>query len=238
MQEISLLNWAALLWFVLLWLGYARFAHFKAKRSDKNLSAVMNSLRHRWMAQLLKREVRIPDAALIANLERNVTFLASTSMLILAGLLTSLAATDQIQTVLLDVPFYAESSPLLMHFKQFVLIIIYAYAFFTFSWSMRQYGFATVVIGAAPMVEDNIDEEHRVCFVRVSAKVIDLAAHTYNYGLRAFYFSLSVLAWFINDWLFIFASTLIVIVLYMREFHSRPLRELRTLAQETKDLSI
>jgi len=229
MQEINTLNIAALVWFIFLWFGYARFAHFMAKRSDENLSSVMNKLRKRWMGQLLKREIRIPDAALIANLERNVTFLASTSMLVLAGLLTSLAATEQIQTVLLDVPFYVQSSPLLMHFKQFVLIVIYAYAFFTFSWSMRQYGFATVVIGAAPMLEDDIDDEERERFMRVSSKVIDLAAHTYNYGLRAFYFSLSALAWFVSDWLFIGSSTLVVIVLYLREFHSRPLRELRAL---------
>ncbi len=229
MREVSLINGVALIWFIFLWFGYSRFAHFKAKRSDKNLSSVMNRLRKRWMEQLLKREVRIPDAALIANLERNVTFLASTSMLILAGLLTALAATEQIQAVLVDVPFYVMTSPLLMHFKLFVLIIIYAYAFFTFSWSMRQYGFATVVIGAAPLFDDPIDDETRETFIQVSAKVSDLAAHTYNYGLRAFYFSLPVLAWFVNDWVFMFSSTLVVIVLYLREFHSRPLQELRKL---------
>lgn len=229
MQEISWLNIAALVWFVFLWLGYARFAHYKARRTEKSISSVMNLMRKRWMGQLLKREIRIPDAALIANLERSVTFLASTSMLILAGLLTSLAATEQIQTVLLDVPLYVATPPFLMHFKQFVLIIIYSYAFFTFSWSMRQYGFATVIIGAAPLTTDDISEEEKNRFIRGSAKVIDLAAHTYNYGLRAFYFSLSVLAWFVNDWLFIFAATLVVCVLYIREFHSRPLKEMTLL---------
>lgn len=229
MQDINFGNIAALIWFLLLWFGYARFAHFQARRSDNNLSSVMNRLRKRWMSKLLQREVRIPDAALIANLERNVTFLASTSMLILAGLLTALTATDALQSVLQEVPFYTASSHVLLHFKLFILIIIYAYAFFTFSWSMRQYGFATVVIGAAPLNHETMTEDERQKFIRVSAKIIDLAAHTYNYGLRAFYFSLSVLAWFVNDLLFVLASTLVVVVLYMREFHSRPLKELRAL---------
>lgn len=230
MTSIGWLNITALAWFIFLWLGYARFAHHQAKRSNRNLSSVMNQLRKRWMSKLVQRDVRIPDAALIANLERNVTFLASSSMLILAGLLTSLAATDKIQTVLLEVPFYIETPQFLMHLKLFTLIIIYAYAFFTFSWSMRQYGFAMVLIGSAPLDQEAAeDKEGTEKFIRVSAKVIDLAAHTYNYGLRAYYFSLSALAWFINGWLFIGASTLVVVVLYLREFHSRPLRELRTL---------
>ncbi|MGH1485450.1 MAG: DUF599 domain-containing protein [Cellvibrionaceae bacterium] len=229
-SNIGWYNIAAFGWFIFLWLGYARFARYQAKRSNKNLSSVMNHLRKQWMNQLIKRDMRIPDAALIANLERNVTFLASSSILVLAGLLTALASTDKIQAVLVDVPFHMGSTSFLLHIKFFVLILIYAYAFFTFSWSMRQYGFATVVIGAAPLKEEV--EEDPDCakdFIRASAKVIDMAAHTYNYGLRAYYFSLSVLAWFINVWFFVAASTLVVIVLYLREFHSRPLRELRLL---------
>jgi uncharacterized membrane protein len=236
-SNIGWYNIGALAWFIFLWLGYARFAHNQAKSSNKSLSSVMNRLRKQWMSQLVKRDMRMPDAALIANLERNVTFLASSSILVLAGLLTALASTEKIQEVLIDVPFYMESSSFLLHIKFFVLILIYAYAFFTFSWSMRQYGFASVVIGSAPLKEEV--EEDEGCaedFIRVSAKVIDLAAHTYNYGLRAYYFSLSVLAWFVNVWLFIAASTLVVVVLYLREFHSRPLRELRALksSQEPK----
>ena len=230
MQTIGWLNVGAFIWFLCVWIGYAQFARLQARRSDKNLSSVMNRLRKRWMEQLVKREVRIPDAALIAGLERNVTFLASSSMLILAGLLTALAATDQIQAVLVEVPFYMESSSFLLHLKIFILILIYVYAFFTLSWSMRQYGFATVVIGAAPLHDElDIDEEATATFIRVSAKVIDLAGHTYNYGLRAYYFSLPVLAWFVNAWAFMASSALVVIVLYLREFHSRPLRELRAL---------
>jgi uncharacterized membrane protein len=47
--------------------------------------------------------------------------------------------------------------------------------------------------------------------------------------LRAFYFSLSVLAWFVNGWFFMIAATLVVAVLYNREFRSRPLMEMRKL---------
>lgn len=231
MQDIGWLNIAAIVWFLLLWVGYTRFAHYKAKRSATSISKIMGVLRKRWMSQLIERDVLIPDAALIANLESNVTFLASTSILVIAALLTALASTEKIHSVLIDIPFYIESTVFLLHLKIMVLILIYTYAFFTFSWSMRQYGFASVVIGGAPLLKqiDDKTEEEIAQFVRASSKVIDLAAHAYNYGLRSYYFSLSALVWFVNVWLFFVASTLVVVVLYMREFHSRPLRELRTL---------
>jgi uncharacterized membrane protein len=229
-QEIGWLNIFALIWFLVLWIGYARFAHFKAKRTTSSLSRVMGKLRKEWVREMLQRELRMADAALIANLERNVTFLASSSMLILAGLLTTLVATEKLQSVLLEIPFHISSSSFLIHLKIMVLIIIYVYAFFTFTWSIRQYGFVAVAIGAAPSMEEvENNPEKADIYVRSTSKVIDLAAHTYNYGLRAFYFSLSVLAWFVNAWFFIFASTLVLIVLYGREFHSRPLKELQRL---------
>ena len=230
MQEINALDIGALIWLLCLWLGYGRFSHRRAKKSNQNLSAVMNRLRKRWMEQMIKRDMRVPDASLIANLERNVTFLASTSLVILAGLLTALAATETIESVLLDVPFYRETSTFLLHIKFFVLILVYVYAFFTFSWSMRQYGFATVMMGAAPLPEEAEEKpKNSEEYIRISAKVIDLAAHTYNYGLRAYYYSLAILAWFVNVWFFIAASTLVVLVLYIREFHSKPLVHLREL---------
>ena len=225
------INFMALIWLMVLWIGYDRFAYYQARQRHINsLSSTMNELRKTWMVQLLKRDMRVGDATLVANLERNVTFLASSSMLILVGLLTSLVATERIQAVLTEVPFHSASSAFLLHLKIIVLIVIYIYAFFTFSWSMRQYGFATVVIGMAPQPED-VDKlpDQAKTFVRASAKVLDLAGHTYNSGLRAYYFSLSVLAWFVNPYLFMFSAALIVAVLYIREFHSRAMKEMRAL---------
>ena len=99
---------------------------------------------------------------------------------------------------------------------------------------MRQYGFATVVLGAAPPPEKIVREKETTeQYILSAAKVIDLAGHTYNSGLRAYYYSLAVLPWFINPWLFIISTTLTVIVLYQREFHSRPLQQLQHLQTDS-----
>lgn len=224
MSEYSILNIVAITWFCFAWLGYASFAKYKAKQGV-NLSSALNRQRLNWMAQILERETRITDAALVANLERNTSFLASTSILILAGLLTALGVADNIDNLLQSLPFYTvkDDSVFWVHIKLLCLILIYVYAFFALTWSMRQYGFASVMIGSAPTIaKANSNIELKEKYIYTSSKVIDMAGHAYNYGLRAYYFSLSILPWFISPWLFMLSATVVVIVLYLREFTSKP----------------
>jgi uncharacterized membrane protein len=56
--------------------------------------------------------------------------------------------------------------------------------------------------------------------------VQDQAAHSYNYGLRCYYFSLAVLCWFFHPVLFIAASVLVMLTLYYREFKSKSVKAL------------
>lgn len=177
---------------------------------------------------MLYRENRMTDTALIASLERNTTFLASTSMFIIAGLVTITASIEQVHNTFSALPFSNElMTPLQLQLKVILLLAMYAYAFFTLTWAMRQYGFCAILLGAAPLHDDaSVTETERSRYAASTAKVIDNAGHSYNYGLRAFYFSLSILPWFFNTWLFIFAATLVVIVLYSREFNSRTLKSL------------
>jgi uncharacterized membrane protein len=229
MSEYSVINVIAFVWFCLSWVGYASFAKYKAKRG-LNLSSVLNRQRLDWMEQILGRDQRIMDAALVANLERNTSFLASTSILVLAGLLTALGIASSIDSVLQSLPFYEikENSAFWIYIKIIMLILIYVYAFFALTWSMRQYGFASVMIGSAPSYEEAIKNQAlKAKYIYASSKVIDMAGHAYNYGLRAYYFSLAILPWFVSPSLFMLSTTIVVIVLYLREFHSRPYKVIR-----------
>lgn len=217
----------SLLWFFVCWFGYARYAKIKAKKT-RCIASLMHGFRVEWMQRFMLRENRISDTSLLAALERNVTFLASTSMLVIAGLLTVLSSSFENFSVLNELPFSQPLTPTMLKLKILLMVCIFIYAFFTFTWSMRQYGFCTIMLGAAPVSTDlTVSEADRSNYASYAAKLIDQAGHSYNYGLRAFYFSLAVLPWFLNAWLFIFAATLVVAVLYRREFHSKPLDALQ-----------
>jgi len=225
--DIGLYNLLGLCWLLLVWFGYARFARYQAKRTA-SLSSVLHVHRVNWMQRMLKREVRVGDAALLANIERNVNFFASSCVLIIAGLLTAPAATEKTSLMLSTISFVEGDSLIQLEFKLLVLVAILIYAYFTFTWSMRQFGFASVLVGAAPSPgDDSVTPYDRRSMALYSAKVIDQASHSYNNGLRAFYFSMAVLSWFISVGVFLFSATFITAVLYHREFRSSSLSALK-----------
>lgn len=219
----NLLDALGLLFFLGAWVAYTYFAKVMAKRTH-SLSSVLHLLRIDWMSRLLERESRVGDASLIANLERNVTFFASTTILIVAGLLTALINARGAYGVLEALPYNNIQTINDLLIKLSLLLGIFIYAFFTFTWAMRQYGFASVLIGAAPQPYlERVDEARKQQFARKAAKVIDRAGHSYNYGLRAYYFSLAALTWLVSPWFLMVATILVIYVLYRREFLSQTL---------------
>jgi uncharacterized membrane protein len=210
----------AVLWFVICWAGYTRYAQAKG-RTTPCLASVLHLYREDWMRRMLLRDNRIADANVIGNLERNASFFASSTPIILAGILTVLGASDRAVSLLADLPFVQAASREMSEVKLLCLGVVFVYAFFTFSWCMRQYNFAAVLVGSAPMIgERHVTEQERRAFAERTARVISMAANQFNQGLRAYYFGMATLAWFINPWFFMLVSTGVVIVLYRREFHS------------------
>ena len=230
----------AVAWFVICWLGYTRYATWKA-RDTACLASVMHLYREDWMRRLLLRDNRIADASVIGNLERNASFFASSTLIILAGVLTVLGSSDRAFSLLQDLPLVQEASRELSELKLICLAMVFVYAFFTFSWCMRQYNFAAVLVGSAPLIgERDVSELERKAFATRAARVVSMAANQFNLGLRAYYFGLATLGWFINPWFFMLLTAGVVLVLYHREFHSDVLKVMvysQTAAEPAKEKS-
>jgi uncharacterized membrane protein len=215
-----------LIFFFSVWIGYVHTAQYLAK-SRNALSGALHNYRYEWMLKVITRDNRVADAAIVSNLERNAAFFASTSIIILAGLVTALGTVDQLESFLAeaDIPFHYELKH--WHFKLLIMIGIFAYAFFKFSWCLRQYGFCSVMIGAAPLADDpSVSAGRKEAFASSAAKVIDNAGKHFNLGLRGYYFGMAFLTWFISVPLFVAITLLVVAVLYYREFHSSTLKAL------------
>lgn len=210
-------------WFVFCWVGYAHYASRRGLDTPC-LASVLHLYREHWMQRMLLRENRIADANVIGSLERNASFFASSTLIILAGVLTALGS-DRAASLLADVPLVQPVSRGLFELKLLGLGIVFVYAFFTFSWCMRQYNFAAVLVGSAPLLgEEGTTEQELQAFAKRTARVVSMAANQFNFGLRAYYFAMAILAWFLNPWCFMLASTAVVGILYRREFHSEVLQ--------------
>ena len=78
-----------------IWIGYQLLIDGRFRRSD-SINALMFPLRREWMRQLLVRENRIVDSTLVGHTMRSAAFFASTTVLVLAGLIGVLGSADQI----------------------------------------------------------------------------------------------------------------------------------------------
>jgi uncharacterized membrane protein len=221
------LELASLVWFLICWLGYSLYSQHAADKRPC-LSNTLDLYRTDWMRVMLSRENRISDASVVGNLERNGAFFASSCLLILAGIITALGYTQQVMEVFSTMPFGTLPSRPVFEMRMILLMVIFIYAFFKFTWSMRTYNFLAVLIGAAPLAGDTkASPAARDAFARSAATVCNQAGDAFNLGLRSYYYALAVVAWFVHPVAFIGASTLIVIILYRREFRSDALVALR-----------
>ena len=222
MLETYLYDIFAVPWLLLCWFGYARYSERKA--SAGNLIGVMARHRERWMVEMLSREMRMVDIQIINNALNSATFFASTSILILAGLFAVLGGLEDVISVLRAIPFAVEPSPTISETKIIVLMLIFMHGFFKFAWSMRQFNYCALLIGAAPETVNPSEEELE--YARAGASVASLASKHFNHGIRTYYFGMATLSWFVHPLALLPTALLVVLVLYRREFRSRTLRAL------------
>ncbi len=147
MSQISPIELFAFGWFLVWWVGYTAYSD-RAARKGTNLVGAMARQREQWMRQMVGRDNRMVDVAIVRNLIRTSSFFASTSMLILAGLIAALGASEKAVRIVATVPLVSELSSLQWEMHLLALILIFIYAFFKFTWSIRQLSYCSIQIGA------------------------------------------------------------------------------------------
>ncbi len=217
-------DWAALVAFFAAWSGYAWFARDRSQTQPSVLAST-NRIRGEWMLQTTYREVRVLDGVVVQNLSTSPSFFASTTILVIGGLLAVLSTSDKASELVREIPFAARTSVLIFDLKLVLLLVIFVYAFFRFTWSMRQYTFGALLIAAAPEAKQlealgSAGEEQRHAFARKAGRVVGMAAETFNDGLRAYYLSFAAVGWFFSPLIFVCATASVIYILYQREFRS------------------
>ncbi len=217
---LPLTDWLALMWFFSVWLGYAWFARTYAAQKP-SLIQTTNRYRRFWLREATFRDPRVLDGIITQNLSGTPAFFSSTTIIVIGGLFALLGSTDKAAELVREVPFAVRTSVLVFDLKVLTIIGIFVYAFFRFSWSMRQYTFVALAIGAMPEPKDFASQKFdREQYVQRASRLVGLAAETFNDGLRAYYFSFAAMGWFFSSLVFALAAGVVVIILYRREFHS------------------
>ncbi|HRI17816.1 MAG TPA: DUF599 domain-containing protein [Burkholderiaceae bacterium] len=217
-------DWAALAAYLGGWVGYVVFAK-RLSTQRPSVLATTNRIRRQWMLQATHREVRVFGGVVIQNLSTSPSFFASTTILIIGGLLAVLGTTERATELVREIPFAARTSVLVFDLKIVLMLVIFVYAFFRFTWSMRQYTFGALMVAAAPEAatldaQGAEGQAWREAFADRAGRVVGMAAETFNDGLRAYYFAFAAIGWFFNPLVFMLATGIVVYILYQREFRS------------------
>lgn len=223
MEQLGPVDIAALSFFLISWVIYTLVADH-SRWSKHGVSAYMNAYRRRWMEQMLRRELRMVDTQILGNLLTGIGFFASTTILLIGGLIAVLGASDRVMEALASLPYADHVSSQAIRWKLLLLVVIFVYAFFKFAWAFRLSNYCSVLIGAAPPATDLTPDADEM--VAKAARLSDLVGRHVNRGMRAYFFGIAALAWFINPLALIASTILVLVILHRREFKSRAVRAL------------
>ncbi len=179
-----------------------------------SLSTIMSMQRRRWVANAVSRETPI-DAILAGNLMGSVSFLASTSVLLMLAVFTAFGNLTALMDTLATVGLRASYSTPDVQVHLFTMLAVFVLSFFAFTLALRQFNHFCILIGAIDHSGHTSAEE-----VIAIAQLNSLAAKNFNNGIRAYYFAVPMVFWFASEWAAIAATVITVAFLIHREFFS------------------
>jgi uncharacterized membrane protein len=217
----SILDYAALLFFIGAWFGYHAAVELTAA-GRRSLNASMNQYRYDWMEQMVVRENRIVDSTLMATLQNGSAFFASTSLLAIGGVLALFQSTDAVLSLFAEMPFGLATTRVAWEVKVMGLAIVFVYAFFKFAWAYRLFAYVAILVGAVPVLKGNDRDTHAKAHAAAhrAAAMNVVAGRHFNRGQRAFFFALAYLGWFIGSTVFMASTAAVLYVMWRRQFKS------------------
>jgi uncharacterized membrane protein len=230
-EDLTWLDVAAFLAFLAIWFGYGILFDGRFRRPN-SINARMIGIREAWMMRLLDRDNRITDTTLVGHSIRSVTFFASTTLILIAALVGVLGSAERVHSATLNLSvLFGGGTQALFELKVFLVVAIFVYAFFKFTWAIRQFNYFAAIIGSAPEASSPALDPK---FPKRMALMLSHGFWHFNAGVRAYYFALAALGWFIHPVLFIAATVLITLVLVRRQLFSATARDI---AEHAESLS-
>lgn len=221
-QHLSSLDGIGLGVFAVCFLSYVWVQKRPADRL-MTLNHIMNIWRVRWMDSLTTRDVRIMDTQLLGHIMHSVTFFASTSILVLAGLAAAFGAADRAAAALSGIPFILPLTGEQFAIRLLLPTAFFVYAFFVFTMGIRQFNYVCVLMGA---LSNFPESEERQRYVAQAAEVLGYGSENFNAGLRSYYFALASMGWFFHPLALAGFSIAVSLLLLIRQTSGRTRRTL------------
>lgn len=194
---------------VLLLLVYQLRLNHKAEKNRAYTVRSVNAMaRTAWVVTIMREGKDILAVQTLRNSTMAATFLASTSVLLIIGVLTLSGQADRLEGTWHVLNTVGSRHAELWQIKLLFLLLILFVAFFSFSMSIRIFNHVGYMINV-PLALN-----HRVLSPDHVAAHINRAGDFYSIGMRAYHFSVPVVFWLFSPYLMLVATMLLIIVMY------------------------
>jgi uncharacterized membrane protein len=169
-------------------------------------------LRHSWVAALGHIEgADILAVQTLRNALMVASILASTTVLILIGLLTMSAHQDQVMAALATVLPISTVPPSVLAAKLFILILLELVVFFCLLTTIRYYGHSSFMV-SIPVEKRRISGQRDMLITYLSR-----AGDWYSLGQRLFLFSVPLFSWLFGPIVLLLTTVAMIGVMYVTD---------------------
>jgi len=191
-------------------IGYQLYLRYRLRRNPAyTIQAINAQAREVWVESVMTAPGKeILAVQTLRNSTMAATFLASTAILLIIGVLNLMQKSDSISA--LFSPMRPEQVAMSSHFwgfKLLPLLVVFFWAFFCFTLAIRLYNHVGYLINAASGRAFGPTPLY-------VAQLLNRSGRYYSLGMRAYYLSVPLVFWLFGPLYLVAASIGLVIVLY------------------------
>lgn len=202
-------EWAYLMLCFTLILLYQRFLAWKTKHNPAyTIQAVNRMARTAWVETVMQEQQDILAIQTLRNSTMAATFLASTAVLLIIGVLNLSGQGNNLSSTWFSLGASIETTKQLWSFKLLILLSDLFIAFFCFSMAIRIYTHVGYMINVP------LNLKHKIITPAHVAAHLNRAGFFYSLGMRAYYFFIPLIFWLFSGTLMLLSTILLIIVLY------------------------
>ncbi len=217
MPYLSAPNLAALVVFIICWLGYEPLLKALARHPGGVINTDMTVIRTAWMRNMAARDNRFFDSQLLGHVLSSASFFASSNLILIAAAAGALFGGERTFRSASSLVVIQTSNRWLFEGQLALVLITLARGLLDFMWSIRQMNYCLGAFGAAPLTAE---PEAQNRYGELSARILNPALSSFNHGVRSYYFALAAAAWVFGPWPCLAVTVGAVILMLWRQRRS------------------
>jgi uncharacterized membrane protein len=201
----------------LIFTAWALYAPILTVLGRGTLNMQLHAVRRRWMHMLtsVHREKRTFDGIMMGHISNAMAFFGSATLLVLAGLVGTIANVAHVHEVVGALKFIGGVSTELFALYLSVVAAVLAISFFSFIYALRKLSYTLAMVGGLGKAPG--DDPQTVTMRNETATVLTEAVKSMNNGVRGYYFAVAALFLFVSPYAAMAMTVLMSGVLFYRQ---------------------